>query len=234
MQQMHIDNAMLRAYQSWAEGLCAPVFWRKSDGRMTNGTFTFLRTASQVLGVTNRHVAEGLENSDKRGWQLGGAQFDPDRLIAQHPTLDLATFRLSDVFLAPAGKDAATVTHWPPTKPRLGEPIMLGGYPGMYREPNLGNVKFDFAWFAGKVNVEGDRSIGMVLDIAESVATSVRRIPANADLGGCSGGPVFRVVDSGAIERLELAAIIYQYSRTSETMLAHPLNSLTEDGGFLS
>jgi hypothetical protein len=82
------------------------------------------------------------------------------------------------------------------------------------------------------VNVEGQSSIGIVLDLAESIATTPRQIPANPSLGGCSGGPVFRVVDFNGIERLELAAIIYQYSQTSETMLAHPLNTLVQDGTF--
>jgi hypothetical protein len=143
--EMYIDWAILSVYRSWAEGLCAPVFWRMSDGRMNNGTITFLRTSSMVLGLTNAHVADGLANSNDRGWQLGNAQFDPKRIIARHPTLDLATYQLSDVFLAAAGKDAAaTVPAWPPRPPALNEPIVLGGYPAMYREASAGNVEFGF------------------------------------------------------------------------------------------
>jgi hypothetical protein len=117
---------MIREYRSWAERLCAPVFWRMPNGKMNNGTFTFLRTTSGVLGITNAHVADGLANSNDRGWQLGNAQFDPNRIIARDPKLDLVTYQLSDVFLAAAGKDAATVSAWPPKPPSMNEPITLG------------------------------------------------------------------------------------------------------------
>jgi hypothetical protein len=232
--QMYIDDAMLATYRSWAEAVCAPVFWRMSDGRMNNGTITFLRTTSTVLGLTNKHVADGLKNSDNRGWQLANAQFDPDRIIAVHPQLDLATYQLSDVFLAAAGKHAATVTTWPPTRPFMDQPIALGGFPGMYRQPSGPNISFGFAWFAGKVNVEGDANIGIVLDLNESIATTRDRIPAGANLGGCSGGPVFRVIESNRLERLELAAIIDQCSSSSETLLARPLQALADDGTFIN
>ena len=201
---------------------------------MNNGTFTFLRTTAGVLGITNAHVADGLANSNGRGWQLGNAQFDPNRLIARDPTLDLATYELSDVFLAAAGKDAATVSSWPPKPPSMNEPITLGGYAAMYREANAGKVKFGFTWFAGKANVEGDATVGIVLNLDESIATTPDRIPSYPNLGGCSRGPVFRIVDSNRIERLELAAIIYQCSQVSETVLARPLNTLAENGAFVS
>lgn len=229
----YVEHPMIRRYRSWAECLCAPVFWRMSDGRMNNGTVTFLRTTEAVLGLTNAHVAYGLANSNDRGWQLGNAQFDPNRIIACHPKLDLATYRLSDVFLSAAGKDAATVSVWPPNRPSMDEPIALGGYPGMYRKVSAGNVTFGFAWFSGKVTVEGDATVGIVLNLGESIATTPERIPAHANLGGSSGGPVFRVVESSGIERLELAAIIDQCSQVSETVLARPLNSLAPDGTFM-
>lgn len=224
---------MIRAYRAWAESLCAPVFWRMANGRMNNGTVTFLKTKDAVLGITNAHVVDGLVNSDERGWQLGNAQFDPNRIIARHPSLDLATFQLSNVFLTTAGKNAATVPHWPPKSPAFGDPITLGGYPGQNRTALAGIVTFDVAWFAGKVKVEGESTTGVVLDISESIATTRRRIPAHANLGGCSGGPVFRVVEAAGIERLELCAIICQYSQASEIMLACTLTDLREDGTFV-
>src|SRR2546423_2012600 len=113
MGQSYIKT-LLSVYEAWAKSLCAPVFWRDPANQMHNGSMTFVRTQSDVLGITNAHVAEGLANcTDESGCQLGGAHFDPSRFIARHPTMDLASFRLSDVILAPAGfferQDAATV-----------------------------------------------------------------------------------------------------------------------------
>src|SRR5687767_7325648 len=74
----------LNAYQSWAQRLCIPVFWRNADRQMHNGTITLVRTPSLVLGITNAHVADGLlaDYADEpgRGCQIGGAHFNPDRL----------------------------------------------------------------------------------------------------------------------------------------------------------
>lgn len=80
---------LLEAYHSWAKALCAPVFWRDADARMRNGTITFVRTHTDVLGVTNAHVAEGIAtctDEPGKGCQVGGADLDPARFIARHPT----------------------------------------------------------------------------------------------------------------------------------------------------
>ncbi len=231
-------RTLLNVYQAWAKSLCAPVFWRDADNQMHNGTMTFVRTRSSVLGITNAHVAEGLATcTDESGCQLGGAHFDPSRFIARHPTMDLASFRLSDVILAPAGiferQDAATVPTWPPTPPSEGDVVLFGGYPGIYRDENAENVDFMFTWFAGKVASASDNQVGMVLGIERSRSYSPSRVLPHADLGGWSGGPVFTVVDANGIERLELSAIIYEYSQVYEIAFAHPLSDLAEDGTFI-
>lgn len=226
---------MLGVYETWAQSLCAPVFWRNAAGEMHNGTMTFVQTGSGVLGVTNAHVAEGIaECTDEpgRGCQLGGAHLDPARFIARHPKHDLATYRLSEVFLAPAKHHSASVTSWPPKPPGEGDTVLYGGYPGMYRAQREGSFDFMFAWFAGKVSSASERHVGMVLEIETSRSLSAERTPPGADLGGWSGGPVFRVVEENNLERLELAAIIYEYSQSFEIAFAHPLNDLREDGTF--
>jgi hypothetical protein len=183
-------KTLLNEYQTWAKSLCAPLFWWDADNQMRNGTMTFVRTQSDVLGITNAHVAEGLATCTDI-CQLGGAHFDPSRFIARHPTMDLASFRLSDVILAPAGfyerQYAATVPTWPPTPPSEGDVVMFGGYPGIYREESAENVDFMFTWFAGKVASASDNQVGMVLEIATSRSLSSSRVLPNADLGGWSG-----------------------------------------------
>lgn len=100
---------------------------------------------------------------------------------------------------------------------------MYGGYPAIYRK-NIegGNIEVKFAWFAGKVQSSSDKNVGMVLELRTSGSLSSTRIPPNAELGGMSGGPVFRIVDDKGIERLELAALGYEYSPENEIALAHP------------
>jgi hypothetical protein len=130
---------------------------------------------SQVLGVTNKHVADGLASCTdyvSSGLQIGGARLDPARLIARHQDLDLATFQLSDVFLATSGHNAATVSTWPPKAPSEGDPVIYGGFPASYREDYDGTIDFGFAIFVGKVQSVSDRNIAMVLEIERSESLS--------------------------------------------------------------
>jgi hypothetical protein len=59
------------------------------------------------------------------------------------------------------------------------------------------------------------------------------RVPAHADLGGWSGGPVFRIVEQETVTRLEIAGVIYEYTSGYEIVLAHPLSCIAADGTFL-
>ncbi len=230
---------LIRVHERLAQSICAPIIFPDNEGHYHNGSMTFIRSDSEVLGITNAHVADRITHcKDELGkrCQVGAAYFDPTRLIARDPILDLATFHLSDVFLnevaAPKPAIAATVTIWPPKPPSEGEPVLYGGYPGCYREHSGGSVSVSFAWFAGKVQSVSPNNIGMVLDIENSVATSPTRIPRDADLGGWSGGAVFRIVEENLLERLELTAIIYEYTDTYGIALARPLTSLLPDGTF--
>jgi len=144
--------------------LCALVFYEDTSGQQHNGTMTFLRTDRELLGITSKHVARDIAKAVEAGMpcNLVGTNLDPRRLIAEHPTHDLATFRLSDVLLAnvgllvdgsgdPVQHQPATVASWPPA-PSEGSPVMYGGYPGAHcAARGDGNVDFGFFWFANKV-----------------------------------------------------------------------------------
>jgi len=229
---------IIRIHERLAQACCAPVFWRAGEDSRHNGTMTFIRTAAEVLGLTNTHVADGLANCrDELGrrCQVGGAYLDPARLIGHHPEMDLVTFQLSDVFLTQVGPRqlAAEVRVWPPSTATEGSPVMFGGYPATYRnERPDGTVDFNFAWFAAKVQSSSSKNVGMVLGISRSISVGSSPITKDIDLGGWSGGPVLRVADEGGIERLELSAIIYEYSAIHEIALAHPLTDLLIDGTF--
>lgn len=239
---------MVAAYQAWAHSICAPIFWESGNGQTNNGSITILRTDERLLGITNSHVAKGLADCrDELGHrcQIGGAYLEPKRLIAEHRTLDLATFELSDVLMGQVAvlsdskvgggivHQAATVSTWPIISPAESNPVMYGGYPGAYRSklPD-GNVNFGFFWFATKVQSVSDKNIGMVIDPTNSISIGKVKLETGADLGGWSGGPVFRVVEQNKIERLELCGIIYEYSTETGIVLAHPLTDLNPDGTF--
>jgi hypothetical protein len=239
---------MIATYQAWAHSVCAPLFWEDGKGQTRNGSMTLLRTDEQVLGITNAHVAEALAGcKDENGYrcQVGGACLDPNRLIAKHPSMDLATFRLSEVLLGQIGvlndgtvgrgavHQPATVTSWPPVPPNEESAAMYGGYPGAYRSRlQDGNLQFGFFWFATKVQTVSERNVGLLIDPNNSISLGKVKLQSGADLGGWSGGPVFRVIQENSIERLQVSAIIYEYSTDTGIVLAHPLTDLKADGTF--
>jgi hypothetical protein len=44
---------LVKIYERWAQSVCAPILFPDEEGRMHNGTMTFLRTEVAVLGITN-------------------------------------------------------------------------------------------------------------------------------------------------------------------------------------
>jgi hypothetical protein len=237
---------MGRVYEFQARCSSAPVFYDDNKGVTHNGTMTFLKTESKLIGLTNKHVSRAISECGQQGRRcnLGGTELDPNRLIVEHPEKDLATYELSDVLLGNVGilidgkaqpnkHQPATVTTWPPKPPKEGAPVLYGGYPGCERAPlNDGNVTFGFFWVANKVGNASDRNISMVMNLEESISVGQRRLEQGVGLGGWSGGPLFRLVDENLIEHLELSAIIYEYSANTGIVFAHPITDLNPDGTF--
>lgn len=194
---------------------------------------TFLQTPTRIVGLTNKHVAtkiSSLADDPNITLQLGGARFDPDRLIDVHPDLDLASYDVSDVLLATAGHMAGTVTEWPIQLPSESDALIVGGWPAVFREPTSEDrTDFGFLWVAGRINGVSDRMISINLQLENSTAISESFAVAGTDLGGWSGGPVFRCIDTGLIEHIEVCGLIFEGSIVA---FAHPLTSLNDDGTF--
>lgn len=222
--------------EAWAKSACAPVFFRTASGNCSNGTMTFLDSGGTILGLTAGHVAREIVATcgGRPGYrcQVGATELQLSSLIAVHPTLDLACFRLSPELVAAARHNAVTVSVWPPQVIVERDLVLYGGYPGMYREEIEGRFDNAFVWFGALVDSASEHQGGTALRIGESMTAGEERVPANADLGGWSGGPVFRLTERESLTRLELAGIIYEYDNNTEIVLAHNLRSLRRDGTF--
>ena len=100
-------------------------------------------------------------------------------------------------------------------------------------KPLQREIEVSFLYFVGKVESSSPRHFGMSLKIANSYSHGYERVPPNTDLGGWSGGAVFRVVEDPIVARLEIAGIIYEYSPTSEIVFAHAVSCLGNVGKFV-
>jgi hypothetical protein len=214
----------------------APLFWRTEHQTLRNGSISFVSTGSEILGVTAGHVADACIEHQQRlpdqTLQVGGARFDPLRsLIERSDKWDLATFRLSEVFVNTAGRNIASVRSWPPAAPKIGDTLILGGFPAKYRHDLRSQIVIDFVSLIGQPQSANDERFGMVLDLATSIPTTHKVMPPQTDLGGFSGGPAFRLVES-PFTYVELVGVVYEGLTELEILRGHPLALIAEDGHF--
>ncbi len=250
MDQSHKDafNRMecagyLPEMRKLAMSLCVPFWWHghKANGEyriVANGTICFLNTGTRLIGVTANHVYQGyLKNkADYQGFacQFGGSTIEPEKYLIQHDEkLDLATFDLSEVFIGATGGSIHYPVNWP-TQPLLeGNAVLYGGYPGNLREEKLATAEIPFQSFISSTTAVSAGNITLHLDMPNLHWPFHENEQFNPELGGLSGGPVFRVIDAPPIDRLELVGFIYEYSSNLDVMFARPASHITQNGQII-
>lgn len=217
----------LRNYEEMVRNTCAP-FWWSTEGEggkpkiLNNGTMCFLNTGEAHIGITADHVYAAYERQHSEFGdieaQLGNNRFAPeDFLIDRDAGLDLATFRVPEVFVS-ASETAFhhNALKWPQDRVRGRDVLLHGGYPQVLRNQRTGEVDYGFQYFVTRVNAVRDMDI--VLEPSpENVYWPGRKGESiNTAWGGQSGGPVYRIIDAdlrqGGIEvvdRVELVGFIY-------------------------
>jgi Trypsin-like peptidase domain len=229
----------LPALRSLAQGICVPFWWHGGgvDGRyqiLHNGTVCFVDTGDRKIAITADHVyRQYLTDKDNDATvvcQFGGATIEPERhLVHRDHEQDLATFELSDVYIGATGGSTHCPLTWPTEALKLGDAVLLGGYPGVLRVEGAVTADLPFQWFAGAVTSVSSWNISLHLDLPNLHWPLHETKQLNAKLGGMSGGPVFKFISS-PIERLVLAGFIYEYHETYELILARPAACIGRNG----
>jgi hypothetical protein len=230
---------VLRAY---AKLSTAPFWWFVDDSAMApaairhNGTICFVHTGQRIIGVTAAHVYQGyLANlqSEALVCQFGSVRFQPERrLISSDEIVDLVTFDVPEFVVATAGCHVHHPPQWPPAPLAIGDLVIAGGYPGPLRVEKNALAEFPFVSLANRVRQASETHSALQLDLATSTWPPGERLWPGADLGGMSGGPLFRFHGDG-IEHLELAGFIYEYSSDYEIIRARQGAQVARDGTVL-
>jgi len=232
------DCGYIGAVEGLAKSVCAPVFFRTLAGKVRQGSMTLLNSGQGFLGVTAGHVADAIaaEAGNLESCQVGGAVLDPTTLVARSLALDLASYRAEAEVVRASGHLAFPIRSWPLQAASDRDMVMFCGYPGYDRRESSGRYDVPFLWFAGLVQASPDSKLGFALNIKTSLCAGNDRIPDNADLGGCSGGPVFRLteeaVGNGLRATFELVGVVSEYASAYELLIAHPVTDLNPDGGL--
>lgn len=205
---------------------CAPLYWvvgRMPDGSpiARNGTAFFLNAGQGVFGVTACHVLHGWMRARREGvgplcLATNGNPLVvdwPERVIAAHSGIDIATFRMSEQEVAALGKTVLTgfQRHWPPKPPAENCGIYYAGYPQAGTQP-MGSqgVSFGLVRGSGVASGVNDRDVVSLFDRSCWLPDPVRGAPPpKFDFGGISGGIMLTIIQ-GALRSWSLAGVVYE------------------------
>jgi hypothetical protein len=160
--------------------------------------------------VTCNHVYEALLIDRRKcptlTCQIGNVPFDESTVLDSDKVVDLATF--------PIGQTVPTervhrAEVWPRQPLRAGESVMPAGFPGVLRTvQDSDTMRSDFVAFLAKAETPSDSKMALRIDDTYWPEGS-DTLPPQVDLGGMSGGPVFRR-RSDAVDDIEVAAFVYE------------------------
>lgn len=221
-----------KAEGEFAASVSFPIFWIIWEGDRRygarNGTAFALNTGDRLFGVTAAHVVEGWRNdrATKKvvALQMGDLPFDPEgrnRIIAVHPTIDIATFEISGDEVQKIGKTvlAGYQRQWPPTAPELGRGIYYAGFPGrekIWISPR--EISFGVAYGGGVASSVSDLDVSSMIE-REHIMPVQGGLPLpaeNYNFQGISGGPMLSVIEHKGLRTWALAGVVYQGPNTAD------------------
>ena len=234
-------NGYLPTLETLAKRLTAPLWCNEPENpdtvkRMQNGTVCIVHTGTRLIGVSACHVhaaiADRLDSGASRWSQLGGHTFDPRAcLIDCDPRLDIVTYSLSEIQINAANADIHHAPKWPPDVV-VGDVYFVTGWPRALTESSEGTRTHKFLHFITKLAESSLTNLRLLTETSTSIGWGSEALPPGTDLGGMSGGAIYRVSETKLTE-LTLVGLIYEYSEESEYVLARPLSLVAEDGSII-
>src|ERR1700722_7701608 len=142
-----------------------------------------------------------------------------ERVIAAHPAIDIATFRMSEREVRGLGKTVLTGFQkvWPPKPPADNCGVYYCGYPQVGTQPvGVRAVSFGLVRGSGVASSVNDRDVVTLFDRSFWLPDPVRGAPPpNFNFGGISGGLMLTVIQ-GKLRSWSLSGTIYEGPCTSE------------------
>lgn len=239
----HLERAgYLPVIRSLARSHTCPFYWYDDFGPLGeailhNGTVTFVNTGIATLAISANHVYERYlqdkANIPHTKCQFGGVTVEPERyVVSVNAALDIVTFELPSVLVAGSGATVHNAPKWPPDRLQQSELVIFGDYPGHRRTEREGALDTDFVVFISRVTQSSDDHVSVYLNIPESHWPRGESVGERPDLGGASGGPVFRY-RTEPIEMMEFAGVIYESSQEYELVFARHASHISSEGAVI-
>lgn len=233
-----LAKGYLPALEQMAKKLTAPYWWYWGAGpergrTIEGGTMCFVNTGTRLIGVTAEHVhtacVAALNGDARVACQIGGHSFEPEkRILDLSKELDLAVYDVSEVQANAARADIHHAPVWPPVVAEQDVHI-IGGWLWTLSEHGPGTTTNQFLHFVARLSGSSDRHLGIGTTTSTSIPWGRNALAPGTNLGGMSGGPVFRLQERG-LSVLTLVGVIYEYGPLLEMALARPLSLIGPDG----
>lgn len=201
-----IMRVLGKAEGEFAVSTAFPIFWtiREADRqyRARNGTAFALHTGERMFGVTANHVLDGWRaDRGTKGvgaLQIGNLSFDPEgrnAIIAAHPGIDIATFKLSPDEVSKLGKTVLKGYQegWPPVPPQQDRGIYHAGFPGKERiwiSPR--EISFGASYGGGVATRVSELDVSSLIEREHIIPVEGLALPPeNYDFGESAGAQCF-------------------------------------------
>jgi len=171
-----------------------------------------------------------------RHMQIGELPLDPDaQLVSESKSLDVAVIEIQAHQLL-SGRSGVGLHRdkffgprtWPPDSITEEDVISFAGFPGVWRE-QVGINRFEmFMLSHGASGVEAVSETKFITRLELDRSESLLSVKEVTDLGGMSGGPVFRW-RRGSLEP-QLVGIIYEYQQAYDLLFIRSARVIREDG----
>lgn len=209
-----------------ARVLIGPPWRYRTDGHINHASGVQIEVAGARYLATAAHViragAERLRNEQHVLFQVGNAIVPLlERVVYLDDALDLAFVRIEDKETNCIASACWRPSSWPPSPVVDGEYVAFAGYPRRYVEYDEGGgLILNAIGGILRVDSASDRRLTSVLARSDLILLKGPEIPPQgSELGGMSGGPLFRVKDSS----IELVAIFIEDSQDFDAYFFAPL-----------
>jgi hypothetical protein len=198
----------------------------------------------EPLRITNNHVyqqyVDDLANIPNVEAQFNGNTIKPEtRLIDRNKDLDLATFDVPSIFVSSSTRNLVhhKAAGWPPGTATSGDLVLYGGYPGKLKGLSPGQIEFPFQSFIWRPIDITDTNIVLHVDFPNLFWPEHEEEKINENLGGISGGPVFRIIEH--LDRpekrvyYELVGVVYEIYESLDVVRARHIRHVLADGSLV-
>lgn len=203
---------------------------------LKGGTVTFVKTSKRSFGITNYHVVQGFRKAITSNRRVH-CQLDElflninDRVIDEDHKLDIAILEISESEseIRSIGAIPFCPSVWPPKEPKVGDLVIIVGYPGQLRTLDYSTqVTVPHIGFIMPITSVSDTKISIQFERQHWITDKGCSDPAAmSNYGGISGSGVFAIRLTA-----ELVGIEFEYNEAFGILSCSRTDFIQNDGNI--